>query len=79
MKQRADPLQGQGATGWASDFFESRERTFLNAGPIAVRLWGRRPMKWLFLVSVGRSGGIVTIWDPQTVELLDSKIGSFFL
>jgi len=45
--------------------------------PLAISLWGRRPIEWLYLPSVGRSGGIIVIWDPQVWELDDSRIGSF--
>ena len=38
---------------------------------------GCQPIEWLYLPSVGRSGGIIVIWDPQVVELGDSRIGSF--
>ena len=31
---------------------------------IALSLWSHRPFDWLFLPSVGRSGGIIVIWDP---------------
>ena len=44
---------------------------------IAVSLWGRRPIEWRYLPSVGRSGGIIVIWDPEVLELGDSRIGSF--
>ena len=45
--------------------------------PLAISLWGRRPIEWLYLPSVGRSGGIIVIWDPQVLELCESRIGSF--
>jgi len=34
-------------------------------------------MDWLALPSVGRSGGIIVIWDDQIVELVDSKVGTY--
>ena len=40
-----------------------------------VSLWGRRRVEWRFLPSVGRSGGIIILWDPQVLELKDSSIG----
>jgi len=46
---------------------------------IVVSLWGRRPVEWIQLPSVGRSGGIIILWDPQILELLDSCIRSFSL
>jgi len=45
--------------------------------PVVVSLWGRRQVLWPFLPSVGRSAGIIIIWDPQFFELEDFKIGSF--
>jgi len=45
--------------------------------PLAISLWGRRPIEWLYLPSVGRSRGIIVIWDPQVLELGESRIGSF--
>jgi len=44
---------------------------------IAIRLWGRRLVEWIHLPLVGRSGGIIILWDPQILELVDSGIGSF--
>ena len=29
--------------------------------PIAISLWSRRPIEWLYLPSMGRSGGIIVI------------------
>jgi len=45
--------------------------------PIAISLWGRRPIEWLYLLLVGHSGGNIVIWDPQVWELGDSCIGLF--
>ena len=44
---------------------------------MAFSLWGRRSVDWLVLPSVGRSGGIVIIWDDQALELIDSKRGTY--
>jgi len=44
---------------------------------VVISLWGRRPSEWLYLPSVGHSGGIIVIWDPQVLELGESRIGSF--
>ena len=44
---------------------------------IVVSLWGRRRVEWRFLPSVGRSGGIIILWDSQVLELEDSSIGCF--
>jgi len=46
---------------------------------IVVSLWGRRRIQWWFLPSVGRSVGIIIIRDPRVLELVDSRIVSFFV
>jgi len=43
----------------------------------AISLWGRRFVDWVVLLPVGRSGGIVIIWDDQALELIDSKVGMY--
>jgi len=44
--------------------------------PIAISLcW--HPLEWLYLLSIGHLGGIIIIWDPQLLELVDSCIGLF--
>jgi len=40
-------------------------------------LWGRRQVKWAYLSSSGRSGGIIILLDPETLELLDSRTGDY--
>ena len=44
---------------------------------VVVSLWGRRTVERRFLPSVGRSGGIIILWDPQVLELVDSRVGCF--
>ena len=44
---------------------------------IAISLWGRRPVEWIHLPSVGHSGGIIILWDPQILEFADSCTKSF--
>ena len=44
---------------------------------IAISLWSRRPFEWIYLPSVGCSGAIIVLWDPQILELADSCIRSF--
>ena len=43
----------------------------------AISLWDRRSVDWIVLPLVGRPGGIVIIWDDQTLELIDSKVGTY--
>ena len=42
---------------------------------VVLNLWGRRQVKWVYLPSSGRSGGIVILLDPEAFELLDSRTG----
>jgi len=44
---------------------------------VVVSLSGQHRVQWLFLPSVGRSGGIIIMWDPQVLEIEDSRIGCF--
>ena len=44
---------------------------------VVVSLRGRRRVEWRYLPSVGRSGGIIVLWDPQVLEIEDSKVGCF--
>ena len=39
----------------------------------AISRWGRRSVDWMVLPSVGRSGGIVIIWDDQALESIDYR------
>ena len=47
--------------------------------PIPISLWGHRPIEWLYLSSVGCSGDIIVIWNPQVLELGDSRIWSLYI
>lgn len=40
-------------------------------------VWGLRPCEWLMLPSWGASGGILLIWDPNKVDVLDHDIGAY--
>jgi len=44
---------------------------------IILSLWSRRQVKWIFLPSVGRSGGIIIVLDTQVFELVDSRVGLY--
>jgi len=44
---------------------------------IAISLWGRHLVEQIHLPSMGRSGGIIILWNPKILELVDSRIGSF--
>ena len=45
---------------------------------VILSLWSRCQVKWLFLPSIGRSLGIIIIFDFQVFELVDYRIGVYF-
>ena len=42
-------------------------------------LWKARNKSWVALPSVGRSGGIIMIWDARGVPVRDSLVGRFLV
>ena len=46
---------------------------------VVLNLWGRCQVKWISLPSFGRSGGVVIIPDSQVFELVDSRVGVYFV
>ncbi|KAF1877873.1 hypothetical protein Lal_00038182 [Lupinus albus] len=43
-----------------------------------VSLWGNNECEWDFIPSVGRSGGILSIWDKNKFQKVNSYIGTGF-
>jgi hypothetical protein len=44
---------------------------------IVRSLWGIPHVDWVYLGSVGASGGIILMWDRRVVEKLDAAVGHF--
>lgn len=44
---------------------------------LAAGVWGSRFKEWVYAPSRGRSGGIVVMWNSQTVSISDYEIGEF--
>ena len=40
-------------------------------------VWKSRFKEWILLPSVGRSGGILLMWDTRRVKVLQNLVGSF--
>ncbi|XP_073021415.1 uncharacterized protein [Primulina eburnea] len=40
-------------------------------------LWKSRFVEWVTLPAVGRSGGILVMWDPMVISVKDNMIGEF--
>ncbi|CAL9004761.1 unnamed protein product [Prunus brigantina] len=44
---------------------------------LAAGIWGSRFKEWVYAPSRGRSGGIVVMWNSQTISISDFEIGEF--
>ena len=42
-------------------------------------LWGCQHLDWLYLGSMGASGGVLVMWDRTMVEKIDEAVGRFFV
>ncbi|KAL5715982.1 hypothetical protein ACHQM5_017730 [Ranunculus cassubicifolius] len=42
-------------------------------------LWGNKPCKWVEVPSIGRSGGILTLYDPDILEAEETLVGAYSL
>ena len=40
-------------------------------------IWRSRFKDWVVLPSIGRSGGIVVLWDVRTVKIKEALVGEF--
>ena len=50
---------------------ESIDRTFV------ASIWRSRFKEWVLLPSIGRSGGILIIWDVRSLKIKESLVGEF--
>ena len=48
----------------------------INRGVISS-LWGGQYLDWLYLGSVGVSGGILLMWDNRVVDKVEEAVGRF--
>jgi len=46
---------------------------------VSASVWGASPHLYSFRPSVGASGGLLTVWDSNEVEVWDSTSGNYFL
>lgn len=56
-------------------FQETLVETFSDS--IVSQIWGGKANSWLALDSIGRSCGILIIWNPNKLEMLNHIIGTF--
>lgn len=56
-------------------FQESKIQSMSDA--LLKEVSGLRPFNWLVLLSRGASGGILTVWDVDRVEVLEHEIRAF--
>ena len=40
-------------------------------------IWGCQHVDWVYLSSIGVSGGILVMWDRRVVEKLEEAMGNF--
>ena len=50
----------------------------INRGVICS-LWGGRHVDWLYLGSVGASGGVLLMWGNRVVDKVEETVGHFFV
>jgi hypothetical protein len=63
---------------WKADIFCLQETKLgLIDRRIVRNLWGIHHMDWLYLGSVGASGGILLMWDCRVVEKIEAAVGHF--
>lgn len=44
---------------------------------IVKQIWGPGLVEWIALDSIGRSGGILVLWNPNIVSMVDHIVGTF--
>lgn len=44
---------------------------------ILLEVCGKQDLLWLLLPTVGRSGGILVMWDSRVMKVIDNLIGEF--
>ncbi|KAL4638233.1 hypothetical protein ACB092_03G133300 [Castanea dentata] len=63
---------------WKADIvcLQETKMELINRGVICS-LWGGQHVDWLYLGSVGASGGVLLMWDNRVVEKLEEAVGRF--
>lgn len=46
---------------------------------LIASVWGARYSQWVFSPSWGSSGGVVVLWNTQTVSIVSSVVGVFLV
>lgn len=57
---------------------QESKRNFVSSA-MARSLWGNSPHKWIFSPSDGSSGGLILLWNPDIVKVIDILKGRFSL
>ena len=65
---------------WKADIvcLQESKLELINRGVI-FSLWGGHHVDWLYLGSVGASGGVLLMWDNRVVEKLEEAVGRFLV
>ena len=63
---------------WGADIICLQETKMEFISKREIRsLWGCQHVDWLYLGSIGASGGVLVMWDRRTVEKIDGAVGRF--
>ena len=64
--------------GWGADIICLQETKMELITRREIRsLWGCQHLNWLYLGSIGASGGVLVMWDRRMVEKIDEAVGRF--
>ena len=64
---------------WKADviFLQETKLEHVTRGSLSS-LWGSQFVDWLFVGSIGASGGILLMWDKRFMEKVDEAVGGLF-
>ena len=65
---------------WRADIvcLQETKMELINRGTICS-LWGGQHVDWLYLGSVGASGGVLLMWDNRVVDKVEEVVCCFFV
>ena len=63
---------------WKADIvcLQETKLELINKGVICS-LWGGQHVDWLYLCSMGASGGVLLMWDNRVVDKVEEAVGHF--
>ena len=63
---------------WRADivYLQETKLELITRG-IICSLWGGQHVDWVYLGSMGASGGVLVMWDKRVVEIMEEAVGQF--